>query len=193
MDIEELSSPEQPKKEQPPVEKVADISRKSLETLDNPKEVITPTREEGDQLSKQPTFKTPTGIGKAGLGSESHIQNESRRKLKEIESVLSKNLEELYKGLPEEKRTLFKTKGEATAVDIKHLLENKQGNSKAIFKLLLGWLKSADKGQVKSSQVKKIIVLIKIWLRILDPKDSYYIEQAAKIKADEIIKLTRSW
>ncbi len=84
---------------------------------------------------------------------------------KEIEKVLEKDLEEIYLSMDEQKKEEFKIMGEETAREINVLLE---------------------KAKVK---VTKIIALIKKWLSIIPGVNKFFIEQEAKIKADEIIKL----
>lgn len=83
----------------------------------------------------------------------------------QVEDVLSEGLADLYRALDPAQQLEFKTKGEATAARISTLLQ-----------------------QVKV-KVGEILGLIRDWLMSLPGINRYYAEQAAKIKADKIIKL----
>lgn len=84
---------------------------------------------------------------------------------KEIESILSQDLTDIYLQLPPDKQQEFKIKGEATAREINNLM---------------------DKAKL---EIGRIIDLIKNWLFIIPGVNKFFIEQEAKIKADEIIRL----
>lgn len=90
---------------------------------------------------------------------------EARRK--QVESILSDNLAEVYQGLTREQQLNFKTVGEKTAAQINTLL---------------------SETRVK---VNKIINLIKFWLSYLPGMNKYFLEKEAKIKADAIIQLKK--
>ena len=83
----------------------------------------------------------------------------------EIENILSQGLDELYKELPENRQKEFKQKGEETAGKISILL-----NSTKV-------------------KVKKIIGLIKEWLKMIPGVNKLYLEKEAKIKADKLMQL----
>lgn len=85
---------------------------------------------------------------------------------KKIESILEKDLEELYMSMPDDKKQEFKEKGEETAGKINVLLKG-----------------------VKI-QVGKIINLIADWLNIIPRVNKFFIKQTAKIKTDEILDLS---
>jgi hypothetical protein len=84
---------------------------------------------------------------------------------KQIEKFLSRDLEEIYLSLPPEKKVEFKKAGEETAIKINKLLEKTKIN--------LG----------------KIVNLIKKWLAIIPGINKFFLEQEAKIRADEIFKM----
>lgn len=104
-------------------------------------------------------------LGLGGVTSAPVIQDETKRREKEIEKVLEKDLDELYLAMSPEKREEFKVVGEETAKEINALLK---------------------KTTVK---MKKIIELIRKWLLIIPGVNKFFVEQEAKIKADEIIKI----
>jgi len=87
------------------------------------------------------------------------------RRQKQIENVLAKGLTEVYLNLAPAQRQEFKRAGEATARKINQLLLQTKIN------------------------IGKIIKLIKKWLLLIPGVNKYFLEQAAKIKADEIVKM----
>ncbi len=95
------------------------------------------------------------------------ISEKQKERKKKIEKVLAKGLEDAYMSMTPEKKREFKTVGEQTAGKISELLE---------------------KGKVK---VKKIIELIKKWLALIPGVNRFFLEQEAKIKADEIMRIKR--
>lgn len=108
-------------------------------------------------------------LGKGGLGGSTRARVEEKKHQKEIEDIMSKNLEEIYAKLPEHKQQEFKIKGEETARKIDILMH---------------------KTKVK---LKKITKLIRKWLSIIPGVNKFFLEQSSKIKADEIVKLKQGW
>ncbi len=88
--------------------------------------------------------------------------------LKKVEEILSKDMEKVFLSLDSATQIKFKQKGEETALKINELL--KTGKAK----------------------LKKILSLIVEWLRIIPQVNKYFLEQEAKIKADEIFALTKN-
>ncbi len=95
------------------------------------------------------------------------IAQQKQQRERQIEKILQDDLEEVYINLPPDKQKEFKAVGEQTANEINSLLE-----------------------RVKV-KVKKIINLIKKWLSIIPGVNKFFLEQEAKIKTDEIMKLKR--
>ena len=87
------------------------------------------------------------------------------KRQKQIENVLAQGLKEVYLNLAPVQRQEFKRAGEATARKINQLLRQTKIN------------------------IGKIIKLIKKWLSLIPGVNKYFLEQEAKIKADEIIKM----
>lgn len=85
--------------------------------------------------------------------------------LEKIENILEEDLEQIYFSMPPQKQAEFNKVGEETATKIEGLL-----------------------GGVKV-QVKKILVLIMNWLKIIPGINRFFLEQEAKIKTDELLKL----
>lgn len=84
---------------------------------------------------------------------------------KEVEAVLTENIAEIYKQLPQDRKVVFKQKGEAVAQQITAMI----------------------KGGIL--QIKKILKLIREWLLIIPGVNKYFLEQEAKIKTDKIQQL----
>jgi len=82
-----------------------------------------------------------------------------------IEKILEQGLAEQYAKLTPIGKQEFKIKGEATAVKIKDLLQSTH------------------------VKVKKILLLIIEWLKILPGINKFFLEQEAKIKTDQIVEL----
>ncbi len=83
----------------------------------------------------------------------------------EIERVLEDDLSELYFKLPEDKRAEFRVRGEAAAREIDVLLS------------------------AATVQVRKIIDIIRNWLKLIPGINTFFLEQEAKIKADHLLKM----
>lgn len=95
---------------------------------------------------------------------QSIVQDDNQSNIAEdVESILSKDLDNVFLSMDAGTQQEFKKKGEET--------------TKAIVVLL----------QSTKVKVKKIINLIISWLRIIPGINKYYIEQEAKIRAEEII------
>ena len=106
-------------------------------------------------------------IKPTAISSAVSIMAPIAKRQREIENILSAGMQDIYLNLTPEKRREFKRTGEETAVKINKLL------TKA--KINLG----------------EIIKLIKKWLSLIPGINKYFLEQEAKIKADEIIKMRK--
>jgi hypothetical protein len=96
------------------------------------------------------------------------VISEYEEREKQIENFLARGLEEIYLGLPLDKQAEFRKEGEETAKKINKLLEKTKIN--------LG----------------KIVNLIRKWLALIPSVNKFFLEQEAKIKADEIVKLRKN-
>lgn len=81
---------------------------------------------------------------------------------KEVETVLTENIAEIYKQLPQDRKAAFKQKGEEVAMQISAMI----------------------KGGLM--QIKKILKMIREWLLIIPGVNKFFLEQEAKIKTDKI-------
>jgi len=84
---------------------------------------------------------------------------------KEIENILSENLEEIYQGLPQNLREQFRKKGDETVSEIKKVISK----TKIV--------------------IYKILKLIKEWLRGVPGINKFFLEEEAKRKTAKILAL----
>lgn len=85
--------------------------------------------------------------------------------VKRVEDILSDGMGSAYASMDQVTQQKFKAVGETTAVTITRML-----------------------GQTKI-QVKKIVQLILVWLRIIPNVNAFYLEQEAKIKTDALMRM----
>ncbi len=95
------------------------------------------------------------------------VQSSNTEREKKIEGILEVDLAEVFKKLSLGQRKEFKSKGEETALTINKLLDDTR------------------------LKAKKILSLIKDWLQMIPGVNKYFIEQLAKSKLDEIMKLKK--
>lgn len=105
----------------------------------------------------------------APASSATPAQTEALQTYKQIESILEEDLGEIYNNLSAQDQQVFKVKGEEAA--------------RSIFKIVYHQTKI---------KVKKIISLIKQWLRMVPGINRYFLEQEVKIKADKIVALAKN-
>lgn len=154
---------------------LVEARREALEKLKVPrtKEQVREQREVGPE-------KTPENFGfdeegetneesvTLGRATAATTGNDFTEREKQIEQVLEQGLEGIYLSLPADKKIEFKQAGEKTAHQINLLL-----------------LQTKVK-------IKKIISLVRDWLQIIPGINRFFLEQEAKIKADELINLNAS-
>jgi len=81
----------------------------------------------------------------------------------QIENILSDDLTDMFLKMPPDKQMAFKKAGEETAQKIKVML---------------------DEGKFKA---RKVVDLIKDWLKMIPGVNKFFLEQEAKIKTDKIL------
>ena len=96
------------------------------------------------------------------------VQDPRAGVLKQVESLLSEGLKELYMSLPEARRAAFKQTGEMVANKI------------------------TDMVMFGKTKVKEIWKLIGEWLRVVPGINKYFLEQEIKIKTDRIMMFAES-
>lgn len=93
------------------------------------------------------------------------VSNSDNMILEKVEGILSENMEKVFLSMDVSMQARFKTKGEETAQKISKLM---------------------GKSKIKT---KEVLTLILEWLRIIPKVNKHFIEQEAKIKTDNILKL----
>jgi|GEM_PF-717874 len=101
----------------------------------------------------------------ATIGPVAAVSVPGAKQQKQIENILSSGLEDIYLSLTPERQKKFKSAGEQTAAKINKLLNKAKINLGAIIKL------------------------IRKWLKLIPGVNKYFLEQEAKIRADEIVKM----
>ncbi len=120
-------------------------------------------QEKEDTKEKEIHEKPGTGSSVVSASSPA-ISSETYQK---IENILEQNINELYQQMTETQKRVFKTEGERAAKNIELLI---------------------NQTKVK---VKRILQVIKNWLRLIPGINKYFLEQEAKIKTDKIIALAK--
>jgi hypothetical protein len=158
--------------------------KKSLSDSDSSNEKVSLEIEKGDSIIENLPEKESSNIEKSGEEIKSLEKNgESAKPVikktklsiaspdierqKQIDQILSEGLDEVFLSLSQADQARFKEEGDKTVLKINELLS-----------------------QTKI-KIKKIINLIKNWLKIIPKVNRHFLEQEAKIKADKIIKLKK--
>ncbi|MDD3711053.1 MAG: hypothetical protein PHP37_00375 [Patescibacteria group bacterium] len=141
-----------------------------IEKSDQIKEVLVEKEGSGTEKSGEEK-KVLEKTGEAMIASNKKpavsITSPDLERQKQIDQILSEGLDEIFLSLTPIEQKKFREEGERTVLKINELL---------------------TQAKVK---IKKIINLIKMWLKIIPKVNSHFLEQEAKIKADKIIKLKK--
>lgn len=86
--------------------------------------------------------------------------------LLKVEDILSEDLEEIYQKMTPENQRKFRAKGEEVSRTVWQMIETAK------------------------LQLKKILILLREWLKLIPGVNRYFLEQETKIKIDKIIELT---
>ncbi len=149
--------------EQVPEKKVDD--NQLFEDLKSPETALENKTEKVAELAttsqSSPVPQVPTTVSIPEPKTVLQIREE------QIDKILSKGLDDMYLALPDDKKKEFRTAGEATVKKINEILNGTK------------------------IQIKKIVDLIKRWLSIIPGVNFLFLEQEAKIKADQIRQLKK--
>jgi len=118
-----------------------------------------------EKLKEQTQRAEQLGESVRGIATAASIRKEKEERQKKIEEIMAEDLEDVYIGMSPAEQREFRQKGEETAKEINSLMD------KAKFK------------------IRKVVNLIKKWLSIIPGINQFFLEQEAKIKTDEIVKL----
>lgn len=141
-----------------------DKKEKSLENLEQSSE-REKTTEDFSDFGEGISSEEQLGESTAGIATIARQRKNKEERKKKIEEVLSKDLGGIYVKMSPAQRAEFKKKGEETTEEINNLL---------------------DKTKVK---LRKVVNLIKKWLAVIPGVNRFFLEQEAKIKADEILRI----
>jgi hypothetical protein len=137
-----------------------------LEIPSIPEQHETFEKKEAEDIDKEKEAEKEGELGQGSIASISTQKQDQDEREKKIEKILEKDMDDVYLGLRSEKREEFKTAGEKTAKQINGMINN---------------------GKLK---FKKVIALIKKWLLVVPGINRFFLEQEAKLKTDEIMKIT---
>lgn len=104
-------------------------------------------------------------LSKINNATNNQVVRNSDIELKKVENILAENMDKVFLSLDAPTQMIFKNKGEEVAKKINVLLQS---------------------GQVK---IKKVLDLILEWLRVIPKINKHFLQQEAKIKADQIMNL----
>lgn len=99
------------------------------------------------------------------IAKEETVDNYHQKRALEVDNVLSAGLGETFLAMSPDKQKIFKTEGEQVVKKINVLLDATKVN------------------------INKIISLIRHWLSIIPGVNRYFLDQEAKIKTDNILKI----
>lgn len=140
------------------------VEKEGIEIEKKEKAELNISQKEKRIEEKEPLKK---GSHEISIPSSGGFIVQQKQQQKQVEKILEEDLEEVYSNLPKEKQIEFKRAGEETAVKIVQLL---------------------NQTKIK---IKKMISLIIRWLSIIPGVNRFFLEQEAKIKADEIMKIKK--
>ena len=104
-------------------------------------------------------------LGQGSIIATSDKRQTQSERQKAIEKILENDMDDIYIGMRDDERIVFKSLGEKTVGQINQMIED---------------------GKLK---FKKVIELIKKWLLVVSGMNRFFLEQEAKLKTDEIMKL----
>ncbi|HBW74026.1 MAG: hypothetical protein UX10_C0009G0006 [Candidatus Magasanikbacteria bacterium GW2011_GWA2_45_39] len=116
-----------------------------------------------DQEEKSSSSRKPKTAFSAPVAPAPQPKSEL---LLEVEDILSEDLAPVYQKMTPENQRKFKAKGEEIARTIWQMMETAK------------------------LQLKKILTLLREWLKMIPSVNRYFLEQETKIKIDKIIDLT---
>jgi len=106
-------------------------------------------------------------LGQGNIVNVGNKRSENSSREKKIEKILESDMDSIYLEMRPEKRMEFKKLGEETSMKINQMI---------------------DSGKIK---FKKVVNLIKKWLSIVPGINKFFLEQEAKLKTDEIMKMAK--
>lgn len=149
---------EQPKIEAtPPEDAYVEAERNAVE--------VEKRIEQNKNFLEQPDTEAPTTAiveGQPVQAAPTPPQGPKDEVLVEVEKIMEKGLDDLYKSLPDAAKPIFKKKGEETAASLAQMVRS------------------------LNVQFKRALQMIRDWLLTIPKVNKFFLEQEAKIKVDEL-------
>lgn len=111
--------------------------------------------------------KAPAGIVSPLASAPPLTPQPKEEHLIAVEKILEEDLDDTFLNLPPETQQKFKIEGEKTALTIWQMVESAK------------------------VQIKRVIQLIRRWLKIIPGINRFFLEQETKIKTDKILELAK--
>lgn len=125
----------------------------------------TPEQNPASALETPSAEKQPAGAATANVAVLAPAAPKDPELMK-VERILEENLGDVFFSLTPEQRARFKAKGEETALTLRQMVESAKVNA------------------------RKVLQLIRAWLKLIPGVNKYFLEQEAKIKTDKIMLLS---
>lgn len=146
-----------------PIQESKPIQKSAVEKIVTPenKTEITPSiREKENEVKAAPIVSQINEKVQAPA-----VSSYQQQRAKEIDTILSEGLNEIFLKMKPEDQKVFKKKGEETVVKINELLNHTK------------------------VKINKIIELVRKWLLLVTGINKFFLEQEVKLKTDKIIRL----
>lgn len=127
-------------------------------------EIQQPQQKEAEGALRRRRKATQTDDQQQAAQQQAPVAQPKTDERKEIESLLSEGLQDVYLAMTPQQQEQFRVKGEQTATAIEEMVT-----------------------QFKAS-ARKVVQLIRSWLNTIPGVNKYFLEQESKIKTDEIMK-----
>lgn len=145
------------------------LTPESIQSPEIPENALKQEGEQPQELQQEATASEqqplPSRRGSANAQQQPVVEKSEARH--EIESVLADGLVDVYKTMTPQEQVAFRQKGEEVAIAIEQMMTQFRATT------------------------KKVITLIREWLRMIPRVNRFFLEQESKIKTDDIIKLQR--
>lgn len=160
--MEQINIPQTPDSNQESLDNKQESDVESEAKIEKVEEKVEEKKEDLPEIEKADPNKV------AGLAAQSAPMAIYKKREQEIDKILSEGLNDIYLKMSPAKREEFKIKGEETTKKVNDLL-----------------------GETKI-QVKKIINLIKAWLKVIPGVNKFFLEQETKLKTDKLLDINKN-
>ena len=140
----------------------------SLEQPEQPNETQPEAEPRQPETTPEPAEQQPLPSAKPLPASQPAPSTPKDETLTEVETILANNLSDIFVQMTPAQQEAFRQKGEETAQKIKTLLDTAK------------------------AKTKKILKLIRDWLKTIPGVNKYFLEQEAKIKTDKVMEIAET-